>query len=200
MIVKIFTGPLNYDIKSLYKKDNNEYLIGVDQACELLVENEIHFDLAIGDFDSLNISIEKISSYAETVTFFNELKDETDTYLAVEEAMKLLPDEITIYGGTGRRLDHTYANMLLLQKGNIKMITKDMETYILNPGIHQIDNKYKYLSVYAVEKINSLTLKGFKYEIEDIVLDTSSPLGTSNEGEGIISFTSGKLLVIHTNE
>ena len=49
MIIKIFTGPLNYDISQLYSKDVDEYIIGVDQGCSQLLEQSINIDMAIGD-------------------------------------------------------------------------------------------------------------------------------------------------------
>jgi thiamine pyrophosphokinase len=49
MIIKIFTGPNNYDISSLYNKEENEYIIGVDIGAYSLAKNDIKIDLSIGD-------------------------------------------------------------------------------------------------------------------------------------------------------
>ena len=65
MIIKIFTGPLNYDIMNLYSKDESEFIIGVDQACSLLIENNIAIDLALGDFDSLSIDLSIVKKNAK---------------------------------------------------------------------------------------------------------------------------------------
>ena len=59
MIIKIFTGPLNYDVKKLYQKDEFEYIIGVDQGCEMLLSNNIDIDFALGDFDSIDSEVYK---------------------------------------------------------------------------------------------------------------------------------------------
>ncbi len=203
MIIKIFTGPLNYDLDKLYQKEEGEFIIGVDQACKLLIDNKIKIDLAVGDFDSSILSKEEVMTYAAETVMFDSIKNYTDTDLAIREALKRSHDEIVIYGGIGKRLDHTYANILLLSfgsYGNIKMINDDTEVSVLTKGIYNIENSYKYISFYALEDILDLTLKGFKYELNNHNLTTLSPLGTSNEGSGTVNFSVGKLLVIKTNE
>lgn len=201
MIVKIFTGPLNYDVSKLYSKDESEYVIVVDQACDLFEKSSVFLDLAIGDFDSTTIDInKKIMDCAHKVIVYPKHKDYTDTYLAVEEALKLNPDEIVIYGGIGGRTDHTLANIQLLQKGPIKMVNEETTMYVLEPGIHVIENKRKYISFFAVENVNQLTLDSFAYQMKDYNLKTEDPLCISNEGSGTVSFKSGKLLVIEQDE
>lgn len=199
MIVKIFTGPLNYDI-SLYKKDENEYIIGVDQGCSILIENSIDIDLGIGDFDSATVPLERIQKYANKVQSFASVKDYTDTYLAIEEALKLNPERIIIYGGLGSRIDHTLANIKLLKLGNIMMMNDQTTMFMLRPGTYNIEHDYKYISFFADEEVTNLLLKGFKYELSLEVLDRDNPLCISNQGNGTISFDEGVILVIQNNE
>lgn len=201
MIVKIVTGPLNYNINELLNKSEDDFIIGVDQGCKLLIDNNIEIDLALGDFDSISSTdLDTIKNSVNKLLTFEKKKDYTDTFLAVKEALLLEPDEIIIYGGLGMRLDHTYANMQLLKLGNIKIINNDTMVYMLDPGEYKIDHKYKYTSFFSIEDVSNLSVRGFKYELENIFLDIDNPLCISNEGEGIVSFTEGLLLVIHQNE
>lgn len=201
MIIKIFTGPLNYDVKTLYEKDEMEYIIGCDQGCQVLMDNDIPIDLAVGDFDSIqNGLLEQVKKYARKTKVFPSEKDYTDTFLAVNEAICLPHDEIIIYGGIGGRFDHSYANMNLLKIGNIRMRNNNSEMFILRPGMHYVENNYKYISFFSIEDIMSLTIKGFKYELNNVELIEDDPLCISNEGSGTISFTNGLLLVIMQNE
>ena len=201
MIIKIFTGPLNYDVKSLYEKDEIEYIIGVDQACKLLLDNDIPINLAIGDFDSLDEEyLDKIKKYAKTTKQFDSVKDYTDTFLALHEALSLPHEEIIIYGGLGDRFDHSYANINLLKLGNITIKNNDTEITILDPGYYYIENEYKYLSLFSIEDVLMLNLNGFKYELINKELLVDDPLCISNEGSGTLSFAEGKLLVIKQNE
>jgi len=201
VIIKIFTGPNNYDISSLYNKEENEFIIGVDIGAYKLSKNEIKIDLAIGDFDSVNNDeFELIKKFSNEIKKYDDKKDYTDTYLALQTALSMEYDEIVIYGGTGGRFDHGFANMNLLKLGRISIVSNDIMMYMLDPGSYEIENKFKYISFFAIEDIKGLTLDGFKYELNNIDLSTENPLCISNELEGNISFKEGLLLVVHQNE
>ena len=201
MIIKIFTGPNNYNISSLYNKEDNEFIIGVDIGAYLLSKNEINIDLSIGDFDSVTQGeFELIKKYSKSIKKFNEKKDYTDTYLAVQTALTMEYDEIVIYGGTGGRFDHEFANMNLLKLGKISIVSNDIMMYMLDPGSYEIENKFKYISFFAIEDVKGLTLNGFRYESNNINLSTEDPLCISNELEGSLTFKEGLILVVHQNE
>lgn len=201
MIVKIFTGPLNYDIKTLYNKDEYEYIIGVDQGCKQLLDANIKIDLALGDFDSsAKQDIQKIVDKSKKTIVHNKIKDYTDTFNAVKEALLLDHDEVIIYGGIGNRFDHTFANVNLLKLGNIKIVNDESMLYMLDPGEYKIDNTYNYISFFAIEDVSGLSLSGFKYPLDDILLNVDNPLCISNEGSGVVRFNTGLLLVVQTND
>ncbi len=201
MIIKIFTGPNNYDISSLYNKEENEYIIGVDIGAYMLAQNDINIDLSIGDFDSTNDEqFEIIKEYSKEIKKFKEKKDYTDTYLALQTALLMDYDEIVIYGGTGGRFDHEFANVNLLKLGKISIVSNGILMYMLDPGSYKIENKFKYISFFAIEDVSGLSLKEFKYELNNIQLSTEDPLCISNELEGSLSFEEGLLLVVHQNE
>ncbi|MCD6482195.1 MAG: thiamine diphosphokinase [Candidatus Izimaplasma sp.] len=201
MIVKIFAGPLNYDFKKVYTKDEEEYIVGVDQGGLILLKNNIRIDLAIGDFDSVTKDeFKKIEAAAVEIKKYRTRKDYTDLYLAIEEILEFDYKKIIVYGAMGGRFDHSYANLSLLRLGSISIITENNIMYALTPGTHQIKNNHKYISFFAFEDIPDLTLKGFTYEKRNFELFVDDPLCISNEGEGIVSFSEGLLLVIHQNE
>ena len=78
MIIKIFTGPNNYDISSLYNKDEEEYIIGVDIGAYLLAKNNMRIDLSIGDFDSVSTTeLSLIEKFSNEVQKFDEKKEYT---------------------------------------------------------------------------------------------------------------------------
>ena len=92
----------------------NTYIIAVDKGFEFLVDNNINVDLAIGDFDSINPKyIEKLDKI--DVHSFSKDKDFTDLELAYQYCLKYNFSEIKVYGATGTRLDHTFANLQLLK-------------------------------------------------------------------------------------
>ena len=131
---------------------------------------------------------------------FNEVKDFTDTYIAVSKALQLEHEEIVIYGGLGARLDHTLANLNILKLGNISLVNNQTKAFVLDPGTYEIDNEYKYISFFALEDVSGINLRNFKYQLEDIELLVDDPICISNEGKGTLEFTDGLLLVIQQDE
>ncbi len=197
----IFTGPDNYDINRHYKPQQGDYVIGADQGALFLAKHGHTFDLALGDFDSVSrAELELITKYANDVKRVPSEKDETDTDLAVQHAQDMNAEKIIVYGGLGGRFDHSLANLSLLRRGNVTLVTDDVIMYMLSPNTYDIENHYKYISLFAIEDITGLTLKGFKYDLDHVDLKVGDPLGVSNQGEGHISFDAGLLLVIHQNE
>ena len=87
-----------------------------------------------------------------------------------------------------------------LKLGKISIASNNILMYMLDPGSYEIENKFKYISFFAIEDIKDLTLKGFKFEVNNIDLSTEDPLCVSNEFEGSVTFKEGLLLVIHQNE
>ena len=66
-------------------------------------------DWVLGDFDSSSEQPE-----GESVLRYPPEKDDTDTMLAVKQALSLGAEEIQIYGGLGGRFDHSIANVQTL--------------------------------------------------------------------------------------
>jgi thiamine pyrophosphokinase len=127
-------------------------------------------------------------------------KDATDSELAYDLAVGRGCDKIIFYGGVGGRFDHSYANVKLLERGDVMIHTGTETLYVLRPGEHQINNQHTYLSIFALKKVRHLYLKGFSYELEDVTLRPDDLRGISNQGSGTIEFASGALLVIHQTE
>jgi thiamine pyrophosphokinase len=201
MIAKIITLPINANYLKTIPFVEEDLIIAVDRAALMMLEHGIHFDLAIGDFDSVTkAELDRIKEKSDKIITFEKKKDFTDSYLAVKEALKYNPEEIIIYGGIGKRIDHTYANLELLMLGNIQIQSETSCLYTLEPGVYHIENHYKYISFFAIENIKNLTLKGFEFELEEYNLDRFDPLCISNHGQGEITFTKGTMLVIHQNE
>jgi thiamine pyrophosphokinase len=172
-----------------------------DHACLACINQGIDIDYAIGDFDSVTSDeFAMIQKKAQHTLAYEVRKDYTDTYLAVKEALKHSPNEIVIYGGLGNRIDHTLANIDLLQLGRISIHTNDSLMYVLNPGEYDIENGFTYISFFALEDVKNLTLDGFSYPLKEYDLNRFDPLCVSNKGEGNVSFTEGTLLVVHQNE
>ena len=89
---------------------------GVDKGALYLLNNGVNPILSCGDFDS--ITSEERNEVKEKSKYFKVKKSEdlTDAEFALENLLELFNEVevIDIYGATGRRLDHFFGNVLLL--------------------------------------------------------------------------------------
>ncbi len=196
------------DIEKKYIENINvEYVICADGGLEKAEKLKLSPDLILGDFDSVDSSVldyyKKLN--IETVTFPPE-KDYTDMELAVEYAIKKGYKDIVLTGASGSRLDHTLANIQLLEKYhcqgiNLQMIDNNNYISIISDNA-DIKIKYKknhFVSLVPVtEKLEGLTLEGFKYPLDNVQVQRGTAFLISNEiiqGEGRILLKKGTALV-----
>lgn len=180
-------------------------LIGVDRGAYILALNHKKMVLAIGDFDSVDENeYQQIFDYSDTITKLNPVKDDTDTLAAIKTVIAQGYDEILIYGGLTKRLDHTYANILLLQQFKEITCLQDEQTLvkILKKGRHIITKRYQYISFFAIND-SLLSLTNLKYNLKEYQLSRLSTLGISNEFTAlnpVVDITAGEVMMILTNE
>lgn len=86
-----------------------------DGAADALTAYGVTPDYVIGDMDSITPALAKIlSENGRTVLEKSSDQETNDLTKAFRLALTLSPDEIHIFGATGRREDHTVANISLL--------------------------------------------------------------------------------------
>ncbi|MCD7742617.1 MAG: thiamine diphosphokinase [Ruminococcus sp.] len=181
----------------------NSLIIAADKGYINCKELGFTPTLTIGDFDSLGF----IPNDCEKISFPKE-KDDTDLMLAVREALKRECSDITILGALGGRLDHTLANIQTLafirENGAWGRILSCNEQIILvSSGKYTIKRKEHYsLSLFSYSReVTGLTVKGVKYPLNNGKIDSSFPIGVSNEiinDSAEISFSSGLLVIVQS--
>lgn len=220
-IVIISGGTLEKGFASaLVKKRESIVLIGVDGGLQFCYDHQLVPDYIVGDFDTIDASVLEIFKAKKGVVTkqYNPCKDVTDTQAAVSlaiECMKKAENRksscIYLLGGLGSRLDHTLANIGCLQealasKVQMKIVNSNNCMYLHNQDftVKKKELCYQeYLSLIALEKVTGLSIKGMKYEAEDLELSILSGHGVSNEllGEvAEVTFSSGVLLVIESRD
>ena len=181
---------------------NNRYIIGDDLGAYNDIKNGITLDVAIGDFDSIsNEMLEEIKINSKKLIKLNPIKDETDTLGAI--ALCKDYDEILIFGGIkGRRIEHFYANILcLINDKRIKMM--DDDSLIETHDKSFIPNQdYKYISFFSIVKNTTISLSGFKYQLNNYQLQPNDSLGISNEiiMNPYVEIHNGRLIVIYSKD
>ena len=191
-------GDFNENIE-LYEDD---LLIAVDGGFDSLMNTGYRPDVLIGDLDSVTMEVPE----SVKVLKYPKEKDETDMFLAYRIGVRCGYTDFVILGGTGGRLDHTYANLSILlyakEHGhNITMIDEhSMIICIKNESVRLSGKPGSYLSAFAIGgKAYGVTIKGAKYEVEDANLSPSFPLGVSNEftdTDALICVEDGALIII----
>ena len=163
---------------------------GVDRGALYLLDKGINPLLSCGDFDSINSEQRKEVEQKSKYFRVKHSEDLTDADFALENILELFDsvEEIDIYGATGRRLDHFFGNILLLnnEKYNnvkVKIIDDNNIITIAHSGqnIFEKIEGYKYFSIVPIYEDTKMSIKNSKYEVENLVLTLNRPNATSNE-------------------
>ena len=178
-----------------------DFIIACDRGYEYAEKLGIKPHLILGDFDS--------SSFPETeipVEKFPAEKDDTDTMLAVKEALRRGFREICLLCAFGGRMDHSFANIqsgayAAFHNADMYLYGKDTEAVISGSGEIILTAKEGWsLSVFALSDIaGNVRIQGTKYETGGMLFRNSFPLGVSNEFRektAKICFDSGILMAM----
>lgn len=157
------------------------------------------FDHLVGDFDTIDPAILEKYLHQEQITVhrFIPEKDYTDTDIAVRLAIDLMQGEssssmtsqIWILGATGSRMDHSLANIQLLsyiRKAGMEGILVDAHNRIrLIEGRVELERSRlfgDFLSLIPLtQRLQRVTMKGFKYEAQDLEVVLGETRCVSNE-------------------
>ena len=190
---------------SIVRNIEYDYVICADGGLEKAKNYGIKPDIAIGDFDSTAPDL--LDEYAKNIDIekFPPEKDFTDMELAVQFAVSKGFKSITLIGASGTRLDHTFGNILLMEKYykdgvNIVIIDNNNKMkFISHKGELFIEYKEGYyISIIPLTELEGLSLEGFKYNLKNVNVQRGSTLCISNQIEdskGKITLRKGKAIV-----
>ena len=183
----------------LYIKKENSFVIAADGGLTKLKNMEPN--IVVGDFDSLGF-IPK----GDNVVTLPVKKDVTDMQYAVELGIEKGYKTFVLYGGTGGRPDHTFANYALLcflaKNGLQGYLIGDnfVVTALHNSSIKLPNHKNGTVSVFSVDGCaKGVTIKGLEYTLDNAQLQFDTPLGVSNAFIGSkneITVNDGTLLIM----
>lgn len=186
-----------------------DLIIAADFGAQVLLKEGIAFDLALGDFDSLDPKLlEGLKKDREVITY-QVRKDFTDTEAALNEAVARGADEVIILGGTGTRIDHMLGNVgLLLQglKGGVRVhLMDDHNRLFLTDGPCTVEPMEGWqLSFFPLGgEVANFSVKGVEYPLTAHQLTFGPTLTISNEftdQAARISFSSGYVLVVMSRD
>ncbi len=203
-------------LKSFIGEHPQDYIIAADRGLDILQRADIAPNLILGDYDSLEGGKTELTAYATKnipILKYKAEKNFTDTEAALDEAIQRggRNSEISILGACGGRLDHFLGNLqdlVIPLKAGVRATIIDEQNRIslLNKPLTIRKNEAfgKYISFLPfTERCEGVTLRGFKYPLENKTLVQGNSLGISNEiteGTAEVSLKSGILIMVQSKD
>jgi len=197
----------NFYLEYLSKYNSKEYyVICADGGANHALSLGLTPDMVVGDLDSLDdVVCQRLTGSKCQFHKFPSAKNESDLELAMKHALDLKPREIIVFGATGGRMDHAFANIMLL----MLPLSRGIKTVIVDE-IHEMQLMDKELTVEGIPgdfvslfpltaEAQGVVTRGLKYPLKNETLYVSASRGLSNELTGSIahiSITQGCLLVV----
>jgi len=161
--------------------------------------------VVMGDLDSIDPS-HQMDLEAAGVEFIRHPvdKDYTDTELAAKWAVDNGATQIIFLGTTGTRMDHTLANIFLMEKiaamgVACSMVDDHNEIHLVQDQITLEKRPGIYLSIIPItRKVTGITLTGLVFPLTNATLYRGDSTGISNrfeESTARISLETGLLMV-----
>ena len=141
-----------------------------------------------------------------------QVKDASDTEIAIRLAMTLGGTDLVILGATGGRIDHLWANVQSLAipfKAGVhaEILDSQNRIFLLGEGETHIKKSEAYGPYFSVfplgDEVFGFTIEGAKYPLHDHVLTPYNSLCVSNEIAGeevVISFGAGIVILMETRD
>ena len=176
-----------------------DYIIAADSGYRHAVALGIRPHVLLGDFDSLDILPEGIEILRHPAK-----KDQTDSELAMNWAVKQGAAQILLLGGIGTRMDHTMSNILLLvqflARGvAVEMIDEHNHIWITNTALQIAGEAGQLLSLLPLTTCEGVNTRNLEYPLKDATLEVGYSLGVSNiiaKSPAEIRLERGTLLVM----
>ena len=185
-------GSADFD-EAFFSRHRFDYVVAADAGFASLMRAGIHPDAVVGDFDAV---------------VHPARKDESDLFLACEQALAHGCGTIALLGALGGRLDQTYATLQTLvrlsHRGIRSFAVGDGECVaVLTGGAFDelflpasLSGGFSVFS--ASDRSFGVDEEGASYALSSATLSNDVPLGLSNECAGApirISVSEGDLLV-----
>ena len=182
-------------------KNNKGDIYCADGGANICYELDLIPKEIYGDLDSIKNNVKEFYQ-KKNVNFikFKVEKDYTDSELVLNEIQDKY-DLIYCIGGLGGSIDHELTNINLLEKYSNLIFISEKEKIFKMDANYKFNNMIntKVSFIIFSDKVEALTLKGFKYNVENLNIKKGETRCISNiiiEKESEISIKSGSILCI----
>lgn len=176
------------DLNALEKAGKeSDFILCADGGTNYCLKASLMPDMVIGDLDSISKdSLKVIYDNNVPIEKFPIKKDATDSELSIDYLISKEVTDITLVGAIGNRMDHTLANILLLNKLHEKgikgkIIDESNTIYLVDKELILTKEEDSFISVIPITNFGStVTLKGLEYELNGVKINFGSTYGISN--------------------
>ena len=203
----IYTGGAIYPDAITEHPREGDLILAADAGLWNARAMDVEPQILLGDFDSLG---EIPAAEGAEILQVPAEKDDTDTQLAVREALSRGATELVIVGGLDGRLDHTLSVVALLESlesSHIPAVITNGQNRVRllrNNSTLIARSRFTYLSLIAVDPVvKGVTLEGCKYPLKKATLSRRRQYAVSNELTGncaLIDVRRGSVLVIESRD
>ena len=182
-------------------KNNKGDIYCADGGANICYELDLIPKEIYGDLDSIKNNVKEFYQ-KKNVNFikFKVEKDYTDSELVLNEIQDKY-DLIYCIGGLGGSIDHELTNINLLEKYSNLIFISEKEKIFKMDANYKFNNMIntKVSFIIFSDKVEALTLKGFKYNVENLNIKKGETRCISNiiiEKESEISIKSGSIICV----
>jgi thiamine pyrophosphokinase len=158
-------------------------VIAADGGADLARQLGLDIGLVVGDLDSVSpgvlAGIERVERHAAE-------KNATDLELALDAALRLEPERVLVLGGTGGRLDHLFAALLVLAADAYGGVVIDAQfgaagVHVIRGERTLLGERGELISLFALHgPATGVVTEGLVYPLRDETLEPGSSRGVSN--------------------
>lgn len=183
-----------------------DLIIAADGGAVVARQMGLEPQVVVGDMDSipeeLHISLQE---HGCKFVRYPARKDETDTELAIQYALKQGAQEMVVLGATGHRLDHALANIFLLGMPELvgikaKIVAGNVEIWLLRDQMEIDGHPGDIVTLLPLgQDVTGIHTEGLEYALHDGVLRFGPARGVSNvmtSSKAWIALRTGLLLVL----
>ena len=205
-IVVVVSGGEPPDSRAALAAPIGAPVVAADKGLEHALALGLEVTVAVGDFDSASPEAVAVAEAAGTrVERHPHEKDATDLELALDLAAAMDPERILVLAGTGGRLDHELAALLLL--GSDRYAGAQVDALVGAARVHVVRGSRsldgapgEVVTLLAVHgPAHGVTTEGLTYPLRGETLEPGSSRGVSNvfaARTATVSLEHGVLLAI----
>jgi thiamine pyrophosphokinase len=185
-----------------------EYILAADGGARYALALGLTPRKVIGDMDTLGErEIRELRGLGSEIVRFPKEKDESDTFLALRDAIESGHTDIEIWGALGGRFDHSAANVVLLLHPlaadvQVQLLTWNQRIFFPKRGEVIAGGPGDLISFFPMgEDVTGIETQGLQYQPKGGILRFKYAAGLSNvmlARECSISWETGILLCVHT--